>query len=132
MNPSNKAQAHYQQNLVKLGPFMPICHQYKGILPKWAFHAHFRPTIKVDIDKGSPVSAFGPLKWTCELLVGSDIYFSLLREILHTSVSTTLLVIETQAKNPRIRYSPRNTCEGEIRVEVILFPYPHSVFVICK
>ena len=132
MNPSNKAQARYQQNLAKYGPFMPIYHQYKGMLPKWAFHAHLRPIIKVDIDKGSLISTCGPLKWTCELLVGSVICFASLREILHTSVSTPLLVIETRAKNPRIRYSPKNTCEGEIRVEVILFPYPHSVFVICK
>ena len=49
MDPSNKAQTRYQQNLVKLGPFMPIYHQYKGMLPKWAFHAHPRPIIKVDI-----------------------------------------------------------------------------------
>ena len=67
---------------------MPIYHQYKGMLPKWAFHAHLRPIIKVDIDKESPISACGQLKWTCELLVRSIICFALLREILHTSVST--------------------------------------------
>ena len=56
MNPSNKAQAHYHQNLVKLGPFMPIFHQYKGILPKWAFRARPRPIIKVDIQREAQLS----------------------------------------------------------------------------
>ena len=42
-----------KRNLVKLGPFMPICHQYKGMLPKWASYAHPRPVIKVGL-QGKP------------------------------------------------------------------------------
>ena len=32
---------------------MPIFRQYKGMLPKWAFYAHSRPVIKVDL-QGEP------------------------------------------------------------------------------
>ena len=53
MDPYNKTQARYQQNLVKLGHHMPIFRQYKGMLPKWAFYARSRPVIKVDL-QGEP------------------------------------------------------------------------------